>query len=276
MPADPPLRLGSSAAVLRGRNENDVVAAMTAWVRALSAESSIAAEPRWLVLRESGEVVRALRGRAIDALTLSLPEFADLPPGLVTGPYFRDEVQGTPLVRYALVAVADGPVRAVGDLRGARVAFHDGDYAEVARLWLDARLVAEGRARLAASAAKVVATERASACVLDVFFGRADACLVRQDVVAAAAELNPQVGKRLATVALSEPVAPSLFCFRAGVPEGPRDRLVQLVLHLHETVTGGQVMRVFRADQMAPLGDGEPERSVRLLLQWRQAVGERR
>ena len=57
---------------------------------------------------------------------------------------------------------------------------------------------------------------------------------------------------------------------------GPRDRLVQLVLHLHETVTGGQVMRVFRADRMAPLGDGEPERSVRLLLQWRQAVGERR
>jgi len=276
MPADPPLRLGSSAAVLRGRNENDVVAAMTAWVRALSVESSIAAEPRWFVLRESGEVVRALRGRTIDALTLSLPELADLPAGLVTGPYFRDEVQGTPLVRYALVAVADGPVRAVGDLRGARVAFHDGDYAEVARLWLDARLVAEGRARLASSAAKVIATERASACVLDVFFGRVDACLVRQDVIAAAAELNPQVGKRLATVALSEPVAPSLFCFRAGVPEGPRDRLVQLVLHLHETVTGGQVMRVFRADRMAPLGDGEPERSVRLLLQWRQAVGERR
>ncbi len=45
---------------------------------------------------------------------------------------------------------------------------------------------------------------------------------------------------------------------------------------LHRTVAGGQVRRVFRADRMAPLGDGERERSVRLLLQWRPSVGERR
>jgi len=258
--------------VIRSQNQTDILAAMKVWAEVIREESGLDVDSQVRVFSDLDQAVAALRDRQVEGLTLSLPEYAVMPPGLLGGPFFRDEVDGSTRVRFALVAARGGPVKGVQDLRDARLVVHDSENSEVAVAWLDAQLAAAGLGRLRGTAA-VKLEQKASSAVLGVFFGTADACLVRLGVFESVAELNPQVARRLMVVAQSEPIAPSLFAFRAGVPEEVRNRFVQEVLSLHESTTGQQVMRVFRADRMQEVTADEVVRSTRLYLGWIREAG---
>ena len=149
---------------------------------------------------------------------------------------------------------------------------HDDADSDVALAWLSAQLVAAGRAGVRETVAKLELNEKASPAVLGVFFGRSDACLVRRSVFESTAELNPQVARRLAVIAYSEPIAPALFCYRADMPERPREQLFHEALRLHESVTGAQVLRVFRSDRMRELRGEDLDRSVAFYRRWTSAV----
>ncbi len=271
-PQEPPIRIGFTPAIFKSRNQNDVIAAMRVWAQTVARDRGVPLDPHMTIFRDLKEAEAAIRGQQVDALTLALPEYAVFSDGLLSGPFFRDEVNGSTLVEFVLAAATNGPVRQVGDLRNARVSIHDGEQADVAMAWLEAQVAAAGLGRLASAAASVELNEKASAAVLSVFFGKADACLVRRGVLASVAELNPQVAKRLAIVAASEPIVPTLFAFRADLPEASKDRFFREVLRIHESVAGQQVLRVFKSDRMQSPTAEEVARSVRLLNGWRQQI----
>ncbi|MDZ7582122.1 MAG: PhnD/SsuA/transferrin family substrate-binding protein [Deltaproteobacteria bacterium] len=271
-PAEPPVRIGYAQSIFKGRNQTDTIAAMKFWAKTIANDRGVPIDSRMAIFDTPEDAVAAVREKRIDGVTLSLNEFAAFPPGLLGAPFVRDEANGVTHVVYVLVAATNGPVRQVRDLRGARIVVHDGEYAGVGLAWLEAQLAVAGLGRLRDEAARMDLNEKPSGTVLPVFFGKADACLVRRSAFDTAVELNPQVGARLAIVAVSEPIIPSLLSFRVGVAEGPRDRLFREVLRIHETKTGQQVMTMFKCDRMAAVTSEEVDRSVRLLNDWQRVA----
>jgi len=272
VPQQRPFRLALARSVVQSQNETDMLAAMKVWAETLVRESGLAVEPHVSVLAGMENMVAAIRDGRIDGVTLSLSEYAAFPEGLLGGPFIRPLVASSVEVEFVLVAARNGPVKGIRDLANARVTVHDIENSDVGLTWLDAQLAVLGMGRLRAIATSVELTPKASAAVLNVFFGKADACLVRRSVFASAVELNPQVGARMAEVAVSESIAPSFLSFRAGVADTIKGRLSQEILRLHESTVGQQVVRMFKADRMGPLTAEEVERSVRMFNGWVQAA----
>jgi len=188
----------------------------------------------------------------------------------------RDEINGATHTEYALVAATNGTVRSVRDLRNARIAIHDGEHSAVGLVWLEAQLATAGLGRLRDVAARVELNDKPSGTVLNVFFGKADACLVQRRMFEGAVELNPQVGARMAIVATSEPVMPSLWGFRVDLPEERRKALVRLIVSIHETKAGAQVMTMFKCDRMTSVTEEDVDRSLRLVTEWLRVAGGRK
>ena len=63
--------------------------------------------------------------KRVDALTLLLEEYSAVPAGLLSGPYFRNQVNGKTHVEFVLLGKKDGAVRELDDLRGARLIAYD-------------------------------------------------------------------------------------------------------------------------------------------------------
>jgi len=175
---------------------------------------------------------------------------------------------------FVLVARKDHGIDSLADLRGASLAIHDGESSNLASAWLEAGLL---RARLPETGelcSRVAYESKLSGAVLGVFFGKNDFALVSRRGFLAMAELNPQIASQLSIVSAAPPIVPSFFCFRARLDSARKQRFLTEVMRLHESITGAQVLRIFKSDRMAQVSDEELRRSVALLRGWTAAAAD--
>jgi hypothetical protein len=67
-------RLGFSSATFTDVNENDAKAGLKVWAQMLLKERGLPVDPEPMVLKDSEEIVRALRSKRLDAITLNTDE----------------------------------------------------------------------------------------------------------------------------------------------------------------------------------------------------------
>jgi len=271
-PTPAPYRLGFTQGIFSNRNKNDMLAAMKSWSQTITRERGVDVDPDMIVFDSVEQAVNAVKGRRVDALILLLGEYSAVPAGLLSGPYFRDQVHGKTYVEFVLLGKKDGAVTELDDLRGARLIAHADSDVQLALDWLDARLAESGLGSASNVASGFERNPKLSATVLSVFFGKSDACLVTLEGFESMVELNPQLSRQLSIVEISPPVIPSLFCFRNDLDEARKTRLFSEITRLGESVTGQQVLRVFKADCMAEVTAEELDRSLALMNQWKKSV----
>src|ERR1019366_5427279 len=95
---------------------------------------------------------------------------------------------------------------------------------ETGMAWLEVLLGKEKLPRAAAFFSSVTAAAKPQACILPVFFGTADACLVDEVNLNLAEEMNPQLGQ-LRVLARSRPMVESVI----GVPAEPHPYQKELI-----------------------------------------------
>jgi phosphonate transport system substrate-binding protein len=270
--AGAPLRIGFTRGIFKNRNENDTLAAMKVWAQTIGGERGIAVDPDITIYPSLDAAISAVRAGEVDGLTMLLTEYADVPDGLLVGPFLRDVQGGVVHDEFVLLAREGGNLRAVADLAGAKLSIHDDAASGLAEVWSASRYARDGHGRMVDVVARVERVDKLSSAVLGVFFGKSDACLVSRYGFARMVELNPQVGKKLAVVAASPPVVPSIFCFRRDTDENDKAELVREIQRLHESVTGEQVLRVFKSERMLEVTAEKLAASLDLLKTWRDAA----
>jgi len=271
-PTPEPFRLGFTQDIFSNRNKNDTLAAMKSWSQTITRERGVDIDPDMIVFDSVEQAADAVKEKRVDALTLLLDEYSAVPTGLLSGPYFRDQINGETHIEFVLLGRRDGAVRELDDLRGARLIAHDYADVQLALDWLGARLAESGLDSVGRLASSFERNPKLSATVLSVFFGKNDACLVSLEGFESMVELNPQLSKQLSVIEISQPVIPSMFCFRNDLDEARKTRLFTVVLRLGESVTGQQVLRVFKADGMAEVTAEELDRSLALMNQWKKSA----
>jgi phosphonate transport system substrate-binding protein len=245
-----PVRFAFSSRMFSEVNENDARAAMKAWGHAIATERGIPLEPAFQILGGVEAIAAAIREKRIDAITLPTDEYWALRDQVPLGSIILGSKDGQITEQYVLLVRDDSGIQQLADLRGHSLVVFQSPLTSLAPAWLETELLQKQLGLSAQFWGRTTEITKLLRAILPVFFHQADACLVTLKGFETMAELNPQIGRQLKIVAKSEPVVPSLFCFRGDYLSPYRERLLQEVSRVNETPAGRQTLALFQSEQL--------------------------
>lgn len=254
LPAKPAdlFRLGFSSSMLAGVNDNDARASLRALSAVVSRERRINADPEPLLFNGADAVADAVLAAEVDAVAITVDEYWALGSRVRFSRFLLGTIDGDPADTYLLVVRRDRQLSDLAALRQHTLAVHGTPRMRLGYLWLEVALARDSAPPAEEFFSRVFRTSKLSKAVLDVFFKRADACLVTQRGLAAMAELNPQIARQLVPIASSPSLVPSFFGFRAGMQPAFLETLVHQLGTVQNTPAGKQAVTIF---QVGDLGE---------------------
>jgi len=140
---------------------------------------------------------------------------------------------------------------------------------ELSRIWLEEELAKQGKS-VDDVFTNIETGSNVGKAALPVFFKKADACIVTEESFDIVKELNPQVGTRLKTAAVSEPLLSTIICLRSDYQEIRKGQVKDVAVNLHKTPDGSQLLTMMGVKKLVPF---EPHliEGVEKLLRTREA-----
>ena len=270
------VRVGMTRSAAEG-NINDVKAATKVWIEGIVDEldlrKMVSADVR--VFEDSEGLGREVAAGTIDVIVLSTPDFLAFGGNAAMDEIFAYEKGGTTREQYVVLARKDSGIQTLGDLRGKTVSMLRSIRLSLAESWLDQELVKAGQPKLRQHVGDLVQEEKATRCVHSVFFRKRDACVVNALAYRTICELNPQIGRDLATVSSSPSYVPSLIAIRRGYTSSLRPDLERAIREVHKTPRGQQILTVYMIDRLVEIQSDALE-SARGVLAGQTAAGEKK
>jgi phosphonate transport system substrate-binding protein len=245
-----PVRFAFSSRLFSEVNENDARAAMKAWGQAISEERGVPLDPGFQILDGTKAIAAAIRGKLVDALTLSTDEYWTIRNEVPLGSIILGESGGKSTEQYVLLVRSDSGIQSLAELRGRNLVFYLNPRTNLAPAWIEIELLQHQLGRAAHFWGRVTESAKLLRVIPPVFFRQADACLVTLRGFETMAELNPQLGRQLKILAQSEEVVPTMFCFRGDYLSPYREKLLREVPRVTETVAGRQTLALFQSDRL--------------------------
>lgn len=246
-------------------NESDARAAVKVWGQTVAREHGVPASPDPLIFKDYTELLNALSAQRVDAVGITLPEYAKLSQQMRFGPIFITYNSGSITEEYVLLVHQSSPVGKPDDLADRTLLVHENPRSSVAQFWLDSLLAEQGLKPIDEFVEKITRSTNITKVVLPVFFRQIDACLVTRSSFSTMAELNPQVGKQLRIIAGSPAIVPTVLVFRANYEPEFKQKILDGLRDLHNTPAGRQVLTVFRSEKMEQQPAASLQSSIALL-----------
>jgi ABC-type phosphate/phosphonate transport system substrate-binding protein len=244
------LRVGFSKSMFSDVNENDVKAAMKVWVQVLMKEHGLPLDPQISVLSGLEEISRALRGKLLDAISLTTDEYWALENEMKSSHAVVGEFDGHVTEEYVLLVHRESGIERIGDLRGRTIAFFLNQRMSLASAWLDTLLVKAGMERASKHFSRITQMNKLPRVILPVFFHQNDACVVTRRGFKTMSELNPQVGQQLKIIASSPELVPAAFFFRGDFSHSIRDKALAELEKIHTSPAGQQALTVYQSGRL--------------------------
>ena len=244
-------RVGYSGELFTETSLRDAQVAIDLWARQVAAKMGKMVIPRIVLLDDWEEMVRAARAGEVDLLSISTPDYLKARDQAVLQPAFASVVGAEAEQDYVLLVRRDREVGSLEALRGGRLMAEIGkSESSVSKLWLNSLLLRAGLEVANRFFGGVKQAGKTSQVVLPVFFGQADAALVRKSAFDTMTELNPQLEQVLTVLATSPKLLPALVCFSAGVKAEDKRTVTEGGVILHEHPRGQQILTLFQVDKM--------------------------
>ena len=147
-----------------------------------------------------------------------------------------------------LVVRRDSGIKSPGDLAGRHVQLRERD--ELSEIYLNTLLRSSG---ISPSQLKVVSTQKnANSLVLKLFFDQCDAALITRNAFELAAELNPQIRKRLQVLDAYtfDAYRDNIALFSSSVSTEDREAMIAAALKVENTPRGRQLLEIYRTDRL--------------------------
>lgn len=268
LPAQDTLRVVFSPEKLSTVNRNDALASFKAWIETVGRRRGINVMVQAESYASTTELRQILRSGAADLLIIRGLQYLELGPDRGRlDPVFMPEKQGSLHQKYYLLTRRDRHL-SLPDLRGKRILFLQSLTTSLSRLWVDDLLRQRGLGSLASFAPGAEDVGKASAAILPVYFGKADACVADTAGFNVLRELNPQLGEALEASQMSPPYMETVICVRHDYTKHRAD-LIDGLARLHEEVAGRQILMVFKVDRLVPF----EERELDTVRQLRASLG---
>jgi phosphonate transport system substrate-binding protein len=250
------LRGVASARVFSDVNRNDARAALKVWFDVVAHDKGYVLDSTVDIVDSLAEIKERLRSRSVELVILGVRDYLELESTNQIVPVLTDaRTPGSALYSYVLLVNPSAGALSVGSLRNKNILLSARGSGETGPAWLEVLLHKEKLPRAAIFFNSLKAAPKPQACILRVFFGTADACVVDDVNLNLAQEMNPQLGQ-LRVLARSRPMIESVI----GVPAGPysyRNEVIDNMLSLHEDARGRQLLMVFKTDRLVRIQPGD-------------------
>ncbi|MFN0172247.1 MAG: phosphate/phosphite/phosphonate ABC transporter substrate-binding protein [Bryobacteraceae bacterium] len=257
------LHIVGSESLFTTVNRRDAVASLKIYVEALGKRRGFEFDSKLEIINSAEEALTRLKEHVVDLLILDTPDYLALANSRLIEPVAAGTKRGQlGAYPYLLLGRGSPGTPHLAELRGKRIIVSSRTRSELGLVWLETLLAEDRLGRASKFFGSVGASYRASSCVLPLFFGRIEACVVDSENWDLARELNPQLAG-LRILARSEPLLEGLIAM--PVEEHPYRRdLIDAILELHKDPAGEQIALVLKTGPMVRVGSEQFE-SVRVL-----------
>jgi len=168
-------------------------------------------------------------------------------------------------VKQSLVLLArkDESVGHVKDLRNKRLTL--ARYQDLEEVYLNTLLLRNRLPEISGFFAARLDAKSPNVAIMDIFFGKTDATIVRETEYLTAVELNPQLGNKLVVVERSPPYLPTLGSVRKELAGERIDNLMRSLRTIGDTEKGRKVLSFSNAKAIESVTDADLQ-SVRDLV----------
>jgi ABC-type phosphate/phosphonate transport system substrate-binding protein len=243
-------------------NSGDALASMRIWAQQIGKSRGFQFDSNMEIGHSVAQMRDSLKEHSVDMLVLDTTEYLSLSDAGLVEALAAGTSRGQLLAFPYLLLTKDGSEGGLDALRGKRIVVAARTKSNMGMVWLETLLAESRLGRAAGFFGTVEINYRASACVLPLFFGKIDACVVDSGNLESMKELNPQLG-RLRVVARSEPLLEGLIATPLQ-PHPYQNELVDSILNLNKTPAGEQLSLVFKTGVLVRVGR-EPFEPVRAL-----------
>jgi phosphonate transport system substrate-binding protein len=250
------LRVVASGRVFSGVNRNDARAALKVWFDVVAHDRGYALDSTVDIVDSVAEIRERLRSRSVELVTLGARDYLELESSNLIVPVLTDaRATGGALYSYVLLVSPSSGTTSVASLRGKNVLVSARGSGETGKAWLEVLRGREKLGRAVSFFSSVTAAAKPQACILPVFFGTADACVVDEINLHLAEELNPQLGQ-LRVLARSRPMIESVLAVPAD-PHPDQQELIDSMQSLNRDPRGRQLLMVFKTDRLVRIQPGD-------------------
>ncbi|MBL8229873.1 MAG: PhnD/SsuA/transferrin family substrate-binding protein [Bryobacterales bacterium] len=262
-----------SPSFFRGIDRHDVIAAFKPWFDIIAQERGLELDSHVDVPADHLEIEKRLRQGAVDVLMLDFVDYVRLEPhGLLVADL--TEQRGSdpnPGYSYLVLTRAESGIHSIADLQEKALRHYARTKLDAGLAWLDVTMAKAGLGRAASHAGARKPAARPQDCVLPVFFGKVDACVVDELSFELLKEMNPQL-TRLRVIARSERFIETVIA-RPVVPHPYMRELWDATISLHLNPRGKQVLTMFQVGRVVRLAPEHMAASRRLWQEYRKLHG---
>ncbi|MEO8592047.1 MAG: PhnD/SsuA/transferrin family substrate-binding protein [Candidatus Solibacter sp.] len=246
----------ASGKTLNSLNRNDSRAAIKAWFDIVARQRGFLLDSKVDVVDSVMEMRERLQNHSVELLMLSITDYLELESSRLAVPALTHapSSEGVGLHSYFLLAKTSSSAATISSLRGKSILVSSRNGSNTGLAWIDVLLGSEKPERAASFFASAQVVEKPQACILPLFFGRVDACVVDEVNFNLAKEMNPQVGQ-LKVLARSRPLIESIIT--TAEPRPYQNELIEAMLSLHESPGGRQLLTVFRTERLVRIQPGD-------------------
>jgi len=256
------LNVMASESMFPSVNRADAIASIRVVVETVARNRGFQVQSTVEVASTTEQLTARLRAGLVDVLVIDTPHYLSLASMNLLELVASGSNQGRSAAYPYLLLTREGSASEPGDLRGKRIVVCSRTKSDLGLVWLDTLLTEHRLGVHSAFFESVTLTYRPSTCVLPLYFGKIDACVVDSESWDTVRELNPQLSK-LKVVAKSEGLVEGVVAF-AMQPHPYRQEIMDALLDLHRTAAGQQMTVLFRTGPLrrARKEDYEPVRNL--------------
>lgn len=246
-----------SGLALGNINLNDARAGIKVWFDGVVRRRGQFVDSNVEILNSLEEIRERLKKRPPNICVLGIRDYLGLEDSRLIAPALTHVLTagGEAPYSYLLLVNPSSGITSLGGLRGKKILVSSRGGGDTGLVWLSVLLDKEKLGAATAFFDSLRVPAKAQGCILPLFFGTIDACVVDEVSLSLAAEMNPQIN-RLRALARSRPMIGSVIATPVK-PSSFENEVIATILSLHEDVSGRQLLTVFRADHLVRIRPGD-------------------
>lgn len=261
--------VGYSTKLFTGVDLNDVQVAIDMWSAGFESAINDELDTNYRLIsqfiKDDERLLKSPDSMQMDLISVTAIDYVRFKNKTVWKPMFFNKGEGKAPEPLLLLVHADKEINKLNDLQNKTILFPKDVQLPLIQLWLDNLLLADKRQMYKQHFKVIKSVLKSSNAVLDVFFGKADACVVGYNAFRTMTELNPQLGKVLKVVQKSAPFLHTVTCVNTRHNRVLQSQLLRTAIELPLKPKGRQILALFGGKEVIAFKDTHVESLIELI-----------
>jgi ABC-type phosphate/phosphonate transport system substrate-binding protein len=237
-------------------NLNDAEAACEIWIKEIGKPWKNDFDVSAKIFKNFDEVASSIKNDNITVLALGINEFLMYKDKFNLKAVLVPSFQGETDFKHLLLVRNEGNFKNINDLKGKDISISTNYDPVSARIWFETICAKNKIKDEKKFFNKITEVSKESQLIMDLFFGKIDACIIREKSFILMNELNPQIGERLSALESSPAYLIAVICFSKNFTNDlHRKYFMESALDIHKTTSGKQLMTLMKIDKLVPYND---------------------